>query len=53
LLSYAPDDNKAVNDEKCAWVERIGSECEALDMPFLLEPVVYDPAGLDPKSLEF
>lgn len=53
LLSYAPDDDVAVNDEKCAWIERIGSECEALDMPFLLEPVVYDPAGLDPKSLEF
>jgi tagatose 1,6-diphosphate aldolase len=53
LLSYAPDDNNAVNDEKCAWIERIGSECESLDMPFLLEPVVYDPAGLDPKSLEF
>ncbi len=53
LLSYAPDDNAAVNDEKCAWIERIGNECESLDMPFLLEPVVYDPAGLDPKSLEF
>jgi tagatose 1,6-diphosphate aldolase len=53
LLSYAPDDDAGVNDEKCAWIERIGSECEALDVPFLLEPVVYDPDGLDPKSLEF
>jgi tagatose 1,6-diphosphate aldolase len=53
LLSYAPDDDAPVNDEKCAWIERIGGECEALDIPFLLEPVVYDPAGGDPKSLEF
>jgi tagatose 1,6-diphosphate aldolase len=53
LLSYAPGEDAAASNEKCAWIERVGNECEALDMPFLLEPVVYDPAGLDPKSLEF
>ena len=53
LLHYAPHDLPAANDEKCALIERIGSECEALGLPFFLEPVVYDPNGLDPHSLEF
>src|SRR5436305_2334928 len=53
LLHYAPHDNPTANDEKCALIERIGNECEALDMPFFLEPVAYDPNGLDPRSLEF
>lgn len=42
LLSYSPDADDRANDEKRAWIERIGNECEALDMPFLLEPVTYD-----------
>ena len=53
LLHYAPQDDQAVNEEKCAWIERIGNECDALHLPFFLEPVVYDPSGLDPRSLEF
>ena len=53
LLHYAPHDVPAANDEKCALIERIGSECEALGLPFFLEPVVYDPNGLDQHSLEF
>jgi tagatose 1,6-diphosphate aldolase len=53
LLHYAPHDLLSANDEKCALIERIGNECEALDLPFFLEPVVYDPNGLDPRSLEF
>lgn len=53
LLSYAPRGNEAANDEKRALVERIGSECAALDMPFFLEPVVYDPNGGDPTGIEF
>ena len=53
LLSYTPDGDAASNDEKCAWIERIGAECQALDMPFLLEPVVYDPRGADPRSVDF
>ncbi len=53
LLHYAPSDSASANDEKCAMVERIGSECHDLDMPFFLEPVVYSPEGLDPGSLEF
>ncbi len=53
LLHYAPHDSPSANDEKCALIERIGNECEALDLPFFLEPVIYDPNGLDPRSLEF
>ena len=34
-------------------IERIGAECEALDMPFFLEPVGYDIYGADVKSLEY
>jgi tagatose 1,6-diphosphate aldolase len=42
LLSYSPDADAQANDDKRAWIERIGNECDALDMPFLLEPVTYD-----------
>jgi tagatose 1,6-diphosphate aldolase len=53
LLHYAPDEHGAANDEKRALIERIGSECSDLDVPFFLEPVVYDASGRDPRSLEF
>lgn len=53
LLSYTPFDDAAANDEKKAMIERIGHECDALDMPFFLEPVGYDPAGGDVKSVEY
>ena len=45
LLSYTPFDDPTANDGKCALIERIGAECEALDMPFFLEPVGHDPTG--------
>jgi tagatose 1,6-diphosphate aldolase len=44
LLHYAPGDPTEVNEEKCALIERIGTECAALEMPFFFEPVVYEPA---------
>jgi len=53
LLSWAPDGEPCANDEKRVLIERIGHECDAAGVPFLLEPVVYDPAGADPRSLEF
>ncbi len=52
LLYYTPTDPKDVNDKKHAWVERIGDECRANDIPFFLEFVGYD-EGLDEKGLEF
>lgn len=53
LLYYAPNDDQSVNDIKHAFIERIGAECEAYEIPFFLEFIGYDPAGLDEKSLEF
>src|SRR3954468_18705191 len=52
LLYYTPDDPKDVNDQKHAWVERIGDECRANDMPYFLEFVGYD-EGADEKGLEY
>ncbi len=53
LLHYAPEDDAPANEEKRALIERIGAECSDVEVPFFLEPVVYDAAGLDPRSLEF
>lgn len=52
LLYYTPDDSKKVNDQKHAWVERIGDECRANDLPFFLEFVGYE-EGADEKGLEY
>lgn len=52
LLYYTPTDGPAINDRKHAWVERIGDECRANDIPFFLEFVGYD-EGIDEKGLEF
>lgn len=52
LLYYTPTDGQAINDKKHAWVERIGDECRANDIPFFLEFVGYE-EGQDEKGLEF
>jgi len=52
LLYYTPFDPASVNDVKHAWVERIGAECVAADVPFFLEFVTYE-EGLDEKGIEF
>ena len=52
LLYYTPFDPPAINDVKHAWVERIGAECAAADVPFFLEFVGYQ-EGLDEKGIEF
>jgi tagatose 1,6-diphosphate aldolase len=53
LLYYTPFEKTAVNDLKHAWIERIGDECIAHDIPFFLEFVGYDAHGGDEKSLEY
>ena len=45
LLYYTPFEDAVVNDEKHAFVERVGAECLANDIPFFLEFVGYDPEG--------
>jgi tagatose 1,6-diphosphate aldolase len=52
LLYYTPDDPKDVNEKKHAWVERIGDECRANDIPYFLEFVGYE-EGADEKGLEY
>jgi tagatose 1,6-diphosphate aldolase len=53
LIYYTPFERDGVNDEKHAFVERIGDECRAEDIPFFLEFVGYDPEGGDEKGLEY
>jgi tagatose 1,6-diphosphate aldolase len=52
LLYYTPFDPKDVNEQKHAWVERIGDECRANDIPFFLEFVGYE-EGADEKGPEY
>jgi len=52
LLYYTPFDPPAINDIKHAWVERIGAECVANDVPFFLEFVGYE-EGVDEKGFAF
>jgi tagatose 1,6-diphosphate aldolase len=52
LLYYSPNDAPKINDLKHAWVERIGDECRANDIPFFLEVIAYED-GLDEKTVDF
>ncbi len=52
LLYYSDRSAAQVNDKKFAFVERIGGECAAADIPFFLELVSYHD-GMDAKSAEF
>ena len=53
LLYYTPFEASHINDLKHAWIERIGDECRANDIPFFLEFVGYDAEGGDEKSLAY
>ncbi len=53
LLYYTPFEKSPINDHKHAWVERIGDECRAHDIPFFLETVGYDVHGEGEKSLAY
>lgn len=52
LLYYTPFDPDDINDIKHAWVERIGDECRAIDIPFFLELVGYE-EGADEKGFDY
>ena len=53
LIYYTPFDDAKVNDIKHAFVERIGAECEANQIPFFLEFIGYDPQGGDEKGVDY
>jgi tagatose 1,6-diphosphate aldolase len=53
LLYYTPFDKPEINEIKHAWIERIGDECRANDIPFFLEFVGYDENGADEKALAY
>ncbi len=53
LVFYTPFEDPWVNEQKKAWVERVGAECRALDMPCFLEFLSYDVHGEDEKGLAF
>ncbi|MCI2789061.1 tagatose-bisphosphate aldolase [Staphylococcus warneri] len=53
LLYYDVDDEEQINIQKQAYIERIGSECVAEDIPFFLEVLSYDDNIADNGSVEF
>lgn len=53
LLYYDVDDKAEINDIKHAWVERIGSECQAEEIPYFVEILTYDASDMDVTSREY
>lgn len=53
LLYYDVDEADAINDQKKAYMERIGSECVTEGLPFFLELVSYDANISDAASKEY
>jgi tagatose 1,6-diphosphate aldolase len=53
LVYYTPFEKEWVNDQKKAWVERVGAECKAVDIPLFLEFLGYDVHGEGEKSIEY
>ena len=53
LVYYTPFEKEWVNDRKKAWLERIGAECRAVDMPYFLEFLGYDVHGEGEASIEY
>lgn len=54
LLVYVDiDEDKAINDQKEAFVERVGAECVAEGLPLFLEIISYDANNADSGSEEY
>lgn len=53
LLYYDVDEDAAINERKKAFVERVGSECQAEDIPLFLELLTYDANLEDVTGPEF
>lgn len=50
LLYFDVDESEEINNVKTAFVERIGSECIAEEMPYFLEILTYDNKVSDKKE---
>lgn len=53
LLYYDVDEGSEINEIKHAFIERVGDECKAHDIPFFLEILSYDANIDDAKSREY
>lgn len=53
LLYYDVDEPDEINQKKQAMIERIGTECQAENVPFLLEILTYDDSIGDEKGEAF
>ncbi|WP_392558427.1 tagatose-bisphosphate aldolase [Orbus mooreae] len=53
LLYYDIDEEKYINEQKHAFIERLGAECAYYDIPFYLELVSYDANNDDSSTIEF
>lgn len=53
LLYYDIDEEASINDQKHAFIERLGSECLAESIPFYLELVSYDANNSDTNSIDY
>lgn len=53
LLYYDVDENQKINEYKHVFMERIGSECVAEDIPFFLEIIAYDAENDNVNSEEY
>ena len=53
LLYYDIDEGDEINEQKHAFIERVGSECVGEDIPFFLEIISYDANIEDSKSREY
>ncbi len=53
LLYYDVDETEKINQQKQAFVERIGAECQTEEIPFFLELVTYDAFDPDNSTKEF
>ncbi|AIF44327.1 tagatose-bisphosphate aldolase [Virgibacillus sp. SK37] len=53
LIYHDIDDPSDINEKKDVFVERIGSECNAEEVPFFLEIITYDENISDAKGVEY
>lgn len=53
LLYYDVDEDQKINEYKHVFMERIGSECVAEDIPFFLEIIAYDAENDNVNSEEY